>query len=115
VRTLGAVHSGEFELVSEASDSGRRIAVRGDLDLATVGPLRSALEGAIEARERTRLVLAECTFLDSSALKTIADASRRAEAAGVAFAVVTPSPEAARVLEISGLDEIVTIETNDYL
>lgn len=89
--------------------------MRGDLDLATVGPLGSALEAAIAAGERTRLVLAECTFLDSSALKVIADASRRADAAGVAFAVVTPSPEAARVLEISGLDEIVTIEANDYL
>lgn len=114
-RRLGAVDSAEFEIVTDASDSGRRIAVRGDLDLATVAALRSALDDALETGERTVLVLAECTFLDSSALKTIADASRRAEEAGTGFAVAHPSPHAARVLEISGLDEIVTIETNDYL
>ena len=58
--------------------------------------------------------LAECTFVDSSALKVIADASRRAEASGTAFAVSRPSPQVARVLELSGLGEIVTIEETDY-
>jgi anti-anti-sigma factor len=104
----------DFEILTDTSDAGRRIAVRGDLDLATVGALKSALDAALGARERTVLVLAECTFLDSSALKTIADASREAEKAGVVFSVARPSPQAARVLEVSGLDEIVSIEATDY-
>ncbi|HET8743398.1 MAG TPA: STAS domain-containing protein [Gaiella sp.] len=104
----------DFEIVVEATEAGRRIAVRGDLDLATVGELVSALDSPLQAREAVVLVLEECTFLDSSALKAIADASRRADAAGSTFAVSRPSVQAARVLELSGLNEIVTIERSDY-
>ncbi len=104
----------DFEIVDQATENGRRIAVRGDLDLATVGELVSAFDSSLGAGEAVVLVLEECTFLDSSALKAIADASRRADAAGLAFAVSRPSLQAARVLELSGLSEIVTIETSDY-
>ena len=100
--------------MTDTSESGTRIAVRGDLDLATVGSLKPALEKAIATGEPTVLDLAECTFLDSSALKAIADAGRNAQEAGAGFAVARPSPQAARVLEISGLNEIVTIEPGDY-
>ena len=62
----------------------------------------------------TTLELSQCTFLDSSALKAIADASRRADETGIAFTVARPSPQAARVLEVSGLDEIVRIDAGEY-
>ena len=114
VRRLACVESGEFEIVIDAAGPARRIAVRGDLDLATVANLREALDDALDAGEATTLVLTECTFLDSSALKVIADSSRRAESSGTAFAVSRPSAQAARVLELSGLGEIVTIEATDY-
>jgi anti-anti-sigma factor len=104
----------EFEIATEESVEGRRIAVRGDLDLATVRALRPALEAALEARTSIVLVLEECTFLDSSALKEIVDASRRAAEAKLGFAVARPSSQAARALEVSGLNEIVTIESDDY-
>ena len=103
----------EFEIIVDTSATARRIAVRGDLDLATVDSLGPALDAAIEAGAATTLVLTDCTFLDSSALKMIADASRRANESGTTFAVSHPSHAAARVLEVSGLDEIVTIETTD--
>jgi len=108
-RRLVRVESGEFEIVIDTSGSGRRIAVRGDLDLATVESLRPALDDALDAREPTTLELSECTFLDSSALKAIADASRRAGEIGIVFTVARPSPQAARVLEVSGLHEILDI------
>lgn len=108
------MESTEFEIVVDTSGADRRIAVRGDLDLATVENLRPALDDAIEAGASTTLILTDCTFLDSSALKAIADASRRAGESGTAFAVSRPSPQAARVLQVSGLDEIVTIEASDY-
>jgi anti-anti-sigma factor len=114
VRRLACVESGEFEIVIDTAGPARRIAVRGDLDLATVANLREALDDALDAGEATMLVLADCTFLDSSALKVIADSSRRAESSGKAFTVSRPSAQAARVLELSGLGEIVTIEATDY-
>jgi len=112
-RTLAAMEGAEFEIIVDTSATARRIAVRGDLDLATVDSLGPALDAAIEAGAATTLVLTDCTFLDSSALKMIADASRRANESGTTFAVSHPSHAAARVLEVSGLDEIVTIETTD--
>ena len=44
----------------------------------------------------------------------MADASRRAGETGVAFTVARPSPQAARVLEVSGLAEIVGIDAGEY-
>jgi stage II sporulation protein AA (anti-sigma F factor antagonist) len=108
------VDSGEFEIVVDRAGAARRILVRGDLDLATIGSLRPVLDEAIEAREATTLVLADCTFVDSSALKVIADASRQADGSGTVFTVSQPSPQVARVLELSGLGEIVTIDARDY-
>ena len=108
------MESGEFEIVVDRGGDVRRIAVRGDLDLATVDSLRPELDDAIDAGKGTTLVLADCTFLDSSALKVIADASRRAGESGTVFALSRPSPQVARVLELSGLGEIVTIESADY-
>ena len=113
-RTLGGVENAEFRIDVDATGGTRRIAVRGDLDLATIGELRPALDDAIDAGEPTALVLTDCTFLDSSALKVIADASRRADDSGTVFTVSRPSPQAARVLELSGLGEIVTIDAPDY-
>jgi anti-sigma B factor antagonist len=104
----------DFEVVTEETSTGLRVVVRGDLDLATVDALRSTLEDAQAASKDVAVDLQACTFLDSSALKAIADASRRAEADGLAFTVSRPSAQAARVLELSGLNEIVTIETSDY-
>ena len=104
------MESVEFEIIVSRTGPGRQIAVRGDLDLATIESLRPVLEDALESREETTLVLAECTFLDSSALKAIAETSRRADASGVAFTVARPSAQAARVLELSGLDGIVRID-----
>jgi anti-sigma B factor antagonist len=114
MRRLGGMEGAEFEIVVDTTRAGRRIAVRGDLDLATVESLRPALENALEAREPTTLELSQCTFLDSSALKAIADASRRADETGISFTVARPSPQAARVLEVSGLDEIVRIDAGEY-
>jgi anti-anti-sigma factor len=108
------VESGEFEIVVDRAGDTRRIAVRGDLDLATIGSLRPALDDALEAGDPTTLQLADCTFLDSSALKVIADMSRRAGESGTPFTISRPSPQAARVLELSGLGEIVTIEAADH-
>ncbi|HEX5584209.1 STAS domain-containing protein [Gaiella sp.] len=104
----------DFEVVTEETSTGLRVVVRGDLDLATVDALRSTLEDAHAASKDVAVDLHACTFLDSSALKAIADAGRRAGEAGVGFVVMKPSPQAARVLEISGLNEIVTIATDDY-
>jgi anti-anti-sigma factor len=108
------MESTDFEVVTEKTASGLRIGVRGDLDLATVEALRAALEAALAGSRDVVLDLEGCTFLDSSALKAIADGDRWARESGVGFVLVNPSPQAARVLEISGLNEIVTIATDDY-
>jgi anti-anti-sigma factor len=108
------MESTDFEVVTEETASGLRIGVRGDLDLATVEALRSALEDAQAGSRDVVVDLEECTFLDSSALKAIADGGQRARESGTGFVVARPSPQAARVLEISGLNEIVTIATDDY-
>ncbi len=84
--------------------------MRGELDLVTVATLSTELETAIRAGEAVAIALDECTFLDSSALKAITDANRAAGAAGTAFVLERPSEQVARVLEMSGIDTVVTIQ-----
>ena len=83
-----------------------RIVVRvvGDLDMATALELRSALRP--DNRRPIVIDLAETTFIDSSGLNALVAACHH----GTVIALRHPSPTVRRAIEISGLDEILTIE-----
>ena len=53
--------------------------------------------------------LSDCTFLDSSALRTIVVANRAAEEGGGSLALVAPSPATRRVLDIASLDRVISV------
>ena len=53
--------------------------------------------------------LAECTFLDSSALRALVRAQRRVAEAGGRLVLVAPSQPARRVLDIATLDRFIPV------
>jgi anti-sigma B factor antagonist len=82
------------------------LAIAGEHDLSTAPDLRSRLEQLIDGGESTVVDLSGATFVDSSVLGVILDARRRADEAGVGFAVMQAPNGAdavARVLDITGL------------
>ena len=95
-------------LSTEQADGVSVIRVTGDLDLSTIGAFDAELE-QVAASERLVIELAECTFIDSSALRALVRAQKLVTRAGGELALVAPSQPARRVLEIATLDRFVPV------
>ncbi len=90
---------------------GIDIRVAGEMDLATVHPLGLALTRAIDARPATvRVDLAEVSFLDSSGVRCLVVAAEQAAVVGGHLVVRNPMPMVLRVLEICGVDELLSVD-----
>ena len=83
------------------------IAPAGELDIASIDPVRADVDVAI-AQGATEIVfdLTEVTFLDSSALAVFAYAARHVPR----VQVFNPSAIARRVIEETGLIEVLHVE-----
>lgn len=87
------------------------VRVRGEADLATAPGLEEALSRA-PAGAAVVVDLAECDFLDSSAIRVVLTGVRRTQEAGAEAALVASSPGIRRVLEIVGLEEHIPIHAS---
>jgi anti-sigma B factor antagonist len=86
------------------------VAVEGRVDVDTTPEIDLCLRDAIESG-RTRLVvdLSGATAIDSPMLRVLLRAYRRLGGRNGRFAVVCGDPEACRLLEATGLDEMVDV------
>lgn len=92
-----------FAVTLGESGRGRTVVtVRGELDLATADRLWLELEPLLQPRTVVVLDGSGITFLDSSGLRVLLQAGKRAAADGAAFRLVAPQPAVQRVLEIAG-------------
>ena len=79
----------------------------GELDLATAPALEEALGRAFESGSaRVVLDLRELEFIDSSGLRTLLTARRKADEAGAAFSLVAGHRGLERTLEIAGVHKV---------
>ena len=92
-------------LTIETSDQGLRAV--GEIDAHTAPGLAAAIDAA---GDTVRLNLAAVGFVDSSGLRVLIDAHRRREGGG-SLTLVAPSEAVRRLLEISGVDDYLTIES----
>ena len=83
--------------------------VDGDIDMAAGPILRKAL---LEQEEQGNVVLdlTGVSFIDSSGLRTLLDAARRAEERGDSLTLRSAGPEVRRLLEITGTTSKFTME-----
>lgn len=93
------------------------IAVEGEVDLATVGDLQEALDGAFEDQDDAVVVdLTKSTFMDSTGLKALVMANRKFDAAGRSFAIAVSGGPVSRLLDLSGVNmSIRTVESVEDL
>lgn len=92
-------------------DSTRaNIKVVGELDLATAPPLWAVLQGHLAAGRRfVRLDMSGVTFLDATALTGITRAHQDLLAARGTLVITGVRARVARVLRLTGLDEVLFI------
>ena len=86
------------------------VSIVGELDMADGDQVGKILIDAAEARKPIiRLQLAGLTFADSSAIKAILMGAKAAEERGVTYELVNPHVRVRRLLEVTGLSNVLTI------
>jgi anti-sigma B factor antagonist len=87
------------------------LAVTGEVDLSSAGRFAQELASLIADEGGTaRVDLSAVTFIDSSGVRELLAANRKAEASGTQLLLANPSAACRRVLEISGVWSEFVIE-----
>jgi anti-sigma B factor antagonist len=103
------VDAGSSDVLSVQVDNDGTIVVCGDIDIAG-GPV---LDEALRSQESGALMTLDVynvSFIDSSGLRSLLNASRRAAERSSHVVLRNVGPEVARLLEITGTTERFTIE-----
>ena len=85
---------------------GSVVTPRGELDMATQGELRAALEEQA-ARGAVTLDLSGLRFLDTSGLRLILETAEAARRGAFEFAVLPGSPAVQRLFDVAGVTDLV--------
>jgi anti-sigma B factor antagonist len=99
-----------LDIAVERSDHACTIRVAGEVDMATSGQLKRALDGVLETEPLPPLVRAELVgveFLDTTGLGLLLTARTRAERRGSRFVVSSTSPALDRLFAITGVTAIL--------
>ncbi|MGZ3146340.1 STAS domain-containing protein [Lentzea chajnantorensis] len=85
------------------------VALNGDIDITNASQVRTALEEQLNTHPVGIVVWLAVGFLASTGLSTLGEASRRAQQAGVGFAVVAAAHSARRSLLVAGMDSVLLV------
>jgi anti-sigma B factor antagonist len=86
------------------------VTLRGELDLAGASGLRDRLRTTCDQNGgRVVLDLTDLTFIDSTGLAILVEYHEKARAAGGRLILLAPRAAVLRILDITGLDERLTI------
>jgi anti-sigma B factor antagonist len=100
----------EVDVALAGNGSGDRlVTVRGELDLAAAPQLWESLEPVLLPGVLVVLDGTAMTFLDSSGLRVLLQAHKRAESDGAVFRLVAPEPAVQRVLDLAGADKYLQL------
>jgi anti-anti-sigma factor len=99
-----------FDLKVVQTNRTTHIAPSGELDIASAPEFESAIADATaEPGAELVLDLRELTFMDSTGLRALAQTNARADEAGFALSIVRGPRQIERVLEISGLADLLPL------
>jgi len=100
-----------LHVITEPMEDAIVVRATGEIDMSTVDVLRRELDTA-HAEDATALLdLSGVTFIDSTGLHLLLDASHRSAVSDWGFFVVRPSEAVRRLLDVSGtLDLIMVVD-----
>ena len=99
----------------EVADGGTRLALVGELDLATLHVLEQELDQIAPTEKRLVLDLRRLEFVDSSGLHALLRADRRLSDAGGQLTIVRGPRAVERLFRLTGLDTRLRIVDQDQL
>lgn len=98
----------ELTFSTETSEGLAVVRVAGDFDLSTIEAFEDELQPSVTV-DLVVIELSGCTFLDSSALRTLVRTQRSVTGAGGRLVLAAPSQPARRVLDIATLDRFIPV------
>ena len=88
------------------------VAVRGEIDLAGLDDLQTAIESQLAPGQTVVLDLSDVTFADSTLLKVLYRARSKANDVGGALLVRNPSEGVRQLLTLGDLDDLAQAEVD---
>jgi anti-anti-sigma factor len=86
------------------------IVAMGEIDIGTADQVADAVSAALSAgQKRVLLDFAQVTFIDSSGLAALVKAHREADAGGATLALVQPTPQTLKLIQVLGLDQLLFV------
>ena|SRR5947209_19195572 len=95
---------GNFDVRLERLDGALVVSPHGEIDLATVGLVREAVERELSDGEALALDLRGVGFMDTSGLRYVLELHGRAERGELELRLVRGAGAVQRVFEVAGLD-----------
>jgi anti-sigma B factor antagonist len=100
-----------FSAVADTSDRATVLKLQGELDVATAPALEEAVAMAFAAHPSSLVVdLTDLSFLDSTGIRVLVSAGRRADESSCSLVLLAPTPQVLRVLRLTGVDRLLAIE-----
>jgi anti-sigma B factor antagonist len=97
-----------FDVEADRAGAQLTLYVDGELDAATAPHLLDAFDQHMaDPADKVWIDLSAVSFIDSSGLAVLAKMHRRATAAGSNFKIADLSPKVDRIMQITGLDEVI--------
>jgi len=108
--THSAAHDASLSLACRTDRSGYVIAaLGGELGIASAPALREQLRSLLRAASQVIIDLSAVERADASGLAVLVGSGRRARALGGSLRLAAPSPEVARMLSATGLNQHLDI------
>jgi anti-sigma B factor antagonist len=103
------MHSPDLLRVTvESMEDARLIRAAGELDMSSAPALRHELDAARDEAVTTLLDMAEVTFIDSTGLHLLLDASLGTDD-DWSFFIVRPSKAVKRLIDVSGTGDVLAL------
>jgi anti-anti-sigma factor len=100
------------EFSEEVHDGLCVIRVAGDIDLAAIDAFVEAVRSSLGRCEACKLDLGGVSFIDSSGLGTLVRLRKEADAQGTPLRLINVTETTARLLQLTGLTEVLDIRTS---
>jgi anti-anti-sigma factor len=88
------------------------VTLGGYIDLSTRKQLRDVLAAAAKGTSHLVVDMSRLGFMDSTGLSVLVEVHRRLDGRGGTLALAAPQPIVAKVLQISGLDQVLAVHAS---
>jgi anti-sigma B factor antagonist len=109
--SIGQLLRTGFHSERQVTDDAIVLRLHGELDMATAPGLGRQLNDDLDSTPIALVLdLSELTFLDSTGVRVLLSAARRAAKQGCSFSLRSPTRSVAKTLRLTGVDRMIVLD-----